>query len=116
MKFYGYKKCDTCRKAMKWLDAQGVAYTFIDITEHPPSAAALKQALQSGYSIKQLFNTAGGQYRELGMKDKVAVLSEKEAIAMLSTNGYLCKRPLAIDGGKVSVGFKEAVYAETWGG
>ena len=116
MKLYGYKKCDTCRKAMRWLDAREIDYTFIDITEHPPSAAALRQALRCGYAIKQLFNTAGGQYRELGMKDKVASLSENEVLALLSSNGYLCKRPVAIAGDNVTVGFKEAVYAETWGG
>ncbi|HCP78159.1 MAG TPA: arsenate reductase, partial [Pusillimonas sp.] len=27
---YGLKKCSTCVKAMKWLDAQGIQYRFVD--------------------------------------------------------------------------------------
>lgn len=115
MKFYGYKKCDTCRKAMKWLDARGVQYTFIDITQTPPSAAAIKLALRKGYTLAELFNRSGGQYRELGMKDKLATMSETEAVAMLALNGYLCKRPIAVNANTITVGFKEAIFAEVWG-
>ncbi len=36
LKFYGYKKCGTSRKAEKWLDAKSIERDFIDITENPP--------------------------------------------------------------------------------
>ena len=28
---YGIKNCDTCRKALKWLTAEGLAYRFHDL-------------------------------------------------------------------------------------
>lgn len=115
MKLYGYKKCDTCRKAMKWLDAAEVAYEFIDITEQPPTVAELKQALAAGYGLKELFNRTGAQYRESNMKYKLPLMSEDEALALLAGNGYLVKRPMAFSGSDVKVGFKDAVYAEVWG-
>ena len=46
IKFYGYKKCGTCRKAEKVLVEKNIAYTFIDITENPPSAATLKKMIK----------------------------------------------------------------------
>ena len=30
LKLYGIKNCDTMKKAFAWLDANGVAYEFID--------------------------------------------------------------------------------------
>lgn len=115
MKLYGYMKCGTCRKAIKWLGGQGVAYDFVDITLKPPTQAELKKALKVGYGLKDLFNKSGGQYRELNMKDKLPGMSQAEALKLLSGNGYLVKRPICLDGDTVTVGFKEDVFAEAWG-
>ncbi len=115
MKLYGYMKCGTCRKAIKWLDAQGIAYDFIDITLKPPKQAELKLALGAGYDIRDLFNKSGGQYRELKIKDKLPTMNQAEALTLLAGNGYLVKRPITIDGDRVTVGFDEAVFAKVWG-
>ncbi|MGB0766310.1 MAG: arsenate reductase family protein [Phycisphaeraceae bacterium] len=115
MKLYGYRKCGTCRKATKWLDAQGIDYDFVDITEQPPTKAELKQVLAAGYELKALFNRSGGQYRELNIKHKLPVMSEDQAIDLLCGNGYLVKRPICLSGGKVTVGFKEADFESVWG-
>ena len=113
--FYGYKKCDTCRKAEKALEKAGKEYRFVDITENPPSRAALGKMLkQSGAGLKKFFNTSGVQYKELRIKDKVAVLGEGEILDLLAGNGRLIKRPLVTDGEKTTVGFDEAVFKQTW--
>lgn len=115
MKLYGYMKCGTCRKATKWLDAKGVTYEFVDITQHPPKQAELKKALAAGYTIKDLFNKSGGQYRELNMKDKLPDMTQAEAVKLLAGNGYLVKRPICLAGDRVTVGFKEEQFTEAWG-
>ena len=76
IKFYGYKKCGTCRKAEKalenCLEKSGTKYAFIDITEAPPSASALNtMASQAAIELKKMFNTSGVQYRELNIKEKL---------------------------------------------
>jgi hypothetical protein len=38
---YGLKNCDTCKKATKWLDRFGVAYTFVDYRDHKPAPETL---------------------------------------------------------------------------
>jgi glutaredoxin len=55
LKFYGYKKCDTCRKAEKALAKLGREYEFIDITLDPPAQASLKKMVgQSGAELKKV--------------------------------------------------------------
>ncbi len=115
LKFYGYKKCDTCRKAEKALAQLGKEYEFIDITLEPPAQGTLKKmVLQSGAQLKKFFNTSGVQYKEMNIKDKVAGMSETQILAMLAGNGRLLKRPLVTDGNKSTVGFNEAVFSKAW--
>lgn len=108
---YTYKNCDTCRKALKYLDAKGIEYTNKAIRDTPPSKKELKTML--GYmdgEMKKLFNTSGGDYKALNMKDKLPGLSEKDAIALLNGNGNLVKRPFLLGDEFGTVGFKEAVW------
>ena len=116
MKVYGYKNCDTCRKALKWLDAAGAGYEFVDITVTPPPVAVLEAALAGGrYQLKNLFNVSGGRYRERNLKAELPGMSQGDALALLAGDGMLCKRPVAVDGTTVTVGFKPEVYGEVWG-
>jgi arsenate reductase len=99
LKFYGYKKCSTCREAEKMLTQKKIAYEFIDVTETPPSAADLGTWFKaSGLDIKKLLNTSGEVYRSLGLKDKIKSMTEAEIIALLASQGRLIKRPLISDG------------------
>jgi len=117
IKFYGYKKCGTSRKAEQALTVLKVKYQFIDVTEHPPGATALKKiAVQAGVPYNKLFNTSGIQYRELNIKERLLAMSEAEAMRLLAGNGRLIKRPLVTDGSRSSVGFKEAEFKKTWKG
>ena len=112
---YGYKKCSTCRKAEKALEALGLSYTYIDITEHPPSANALKGwAKNNNIEPKKLFNTSGVQYRELSIKDQLPTMTQKEIFSLLASNGRLIKRPIVTDGHLATVGFKEDQFRDAW--
>ncbi len=116
LKLYGYKKCGTCRRAEKALTQLNVGYEFIDITETPPSASALKKILKhADMDIKKLFNTSGVQYRELKIKDQLSLLSDAEKFTMLANNGRLVKRPIVTDGKKATIGFNEEIFNRTWG-
>lgn len=117
VKFYGYKKCSTCRKAEKFLEQANIAYKFIDITENPPDVDELAAiAKLSAIPLKKFFNTSGVQYRELKIKAQLPQLTELEVLALLAGNGRLIKRPLITDGQKVSVGFNQELFVETWTG
>lgn len=111
VKIYEYKNCDTCRKALKYLDARGIAYEKIPIRERPPAPAELKRMLgYVGGDLKKLFNISGGDYKALGLKDKLSQMTEQEALALLASNGNLVKRPFVLSKNSGWVGFKEEVW------
>lgn len=113
LKIYVYTKCGTCRKALKYLDEKGIAYRDIPIREQPPKKAELKKML--GYyngEIRRLFNTSGGDYKELNLKDKLPSMSETETIDLLASNGNLVKRPFVLADSFGLVGFKEEEWEE----
>jgi len=111
MKIHTYAKCDTCRKAVKWLKQRGLDFEEIPIREQPPSKADLRRilAVYKG-GLKRLFNTSGGDYREMKLGERLASMSEDEAIDMLASNGNLVKRPFLLTEKGGLVGFKETEW------
>ena len=106
-----YKKCSTCQKALKWLDANGIKYEERPIKEEHPSQEELREWYKkSGLPLKKFFNTSGNIYKEMSLKDKLPQMGEDEQLALLATDGMLVKRPLVIADGFVLTGFKEAEW------
>ena len=108
VKIYTYKRCGTCRKALKYLVDKGIEYRDIPIRETPPRKTELKTMLKHLDGRRNLlFNTSGTDYRELKIKDQLAGMTDEDAITLLNGNGNLVKRPflLSTEGGLV--GFKE---------
>lgn len=115
LKVYQYPKCSTCRNAVKWLKGQGHELDLQNIAEQPPTVDELRELLKnSGLELKKFFNTSGEVYKSLGLKDKMAQLTEQEKLELLASHGMLVKRPIVTDGVKATVGFKEEQYADTW--
>jgi arsenate reductase len=115
IKFYGYKKCATSRKAEKTLTDSGIEYAYIDITLNPPSKAQLKKIIElTGEPLKKFVNVSGLEYKRLKMKDKIGGISEQELIDLLASNGRLLKRPLVSDGEKATVGFSMESFLQNW--
>ena len=115
LKFIQYPKCTTCKKAQKWLEENNIAYESIHIVEQTPTQEELASLYKkSGLPLKKFFNTSGNKYKELGLKDKLTNMSEEEQLALLASDGMLIKRPIVTDGEKITLGFKEADFLETW--
>ncbi len=111
---YTYANCDTCRRAVKWLRAQGISFVEKPIRETPPTPAELRTMLVrlgGATALRKLFNTSGVDYRALKLGEKLPAMSEAEAIALLAGNGNLVKRPFALGTGVGLVGFDETVWA-----
>ena len=113
MKVYCYPKCTTCKKALKWLDEQGITYELFDIKEQNPSREELAAWYEtSGLPLKKFFNTSGQIYRAMELSKKLPDMSEEEQLDLLASDGMLVKRPLVVGDGFVLTGFKEADWAE----
>jgi arsenate reductase (glutaredoxin) len=108
---FHYPQCSTCKKALKWLSAHDVSVELIDIVKQPPSKRELREALaSSGVPLKKLFNTSGVSYREGKFGERLATMSEGEALDALAADGKLIKRPLLLGKGLALVGFDEDAY------
>ena len=106
-----YPRCSTCKKAVKWLEDNGIEYTYRDIKEDNPTEKELREwHATSGLPLKRFFNTSGNSYRELGLSKKLPEMSEDEQLALLASDGMLVKRPLAVGDGFVLTGFAEAEW------
>ena len=113
MTFIFYPKCTTCRKAQKWLDENGISYTFRDIKmEHPTYEELAAWHRRSGLPLKKFFNTSGLLYKSMELKDKLPGMSEGEMLKLLATDGMLVKRPLLVGDDFILVGFREAEWTE----
>ena len=108
-----YRKCSTCVKALKWLDANEVTYEERPIVEQNPTFEELKEWYQkSGLPLKKFFNTSGLIYKDMQLKDKLPTMTEEEQLQLLATNGMLVKRPLVVGDDFVLTGFKEKDWEE----
>jgi len=112
---YGLNRCDTCKKARAWLDANGVDYRFVDYREQPISARELlAYAGQLGWD--KLINRASTTWRGLSDAEKTAQ-SDEQWLLLLAVHPTLIRRPLLVRAdGSVTAGFKPTVYAELFAG
>ena len=111
--FIEYPKCTTCQKAKKWLLDNKIDFEDRHIVENNPTKEELANWLNiSGYDIKRFFNTSGLKYKELGLKEKLSVMTLDEKLGLLATDGMLVKRPILIFKNKILVGFKEKEWEE----
>lgn len=114
MKVLVYRKCSTCKKALKWLEEHKVVFDERAIVEQRPTYEELKEWYEkSGLPLKRFFNTSGNLYKQLNLKDKLKDMSEEEQLKLLATDGMLVKRPLVIGDDFVLTGFKESEWEET---
>jgi len=116
-KVYQYPKCSTCRKALSFLEKNGVEFDSVDIVAAPPSKKTLKDALRlSGLPVTKLFNTSGQSYREGKFGERLKTMSEAQALDALAADGKLIKRPLVLGADYALVGFDEAAYEKRFKG
>ncbi|MFV0255607.1 MAG: Spx/MgsR family RNA polymerase-binding regulatory protein [Erysipelotrichaceae bacterium] len=107
-KVYGYSKCTTVKKALKFLDDNNIQYQHIDNVVEKLSINQLQEFYnKSKLPLKKFFNTSGIKYKELKLKDKIPNISEAECLALLASDGMLVKRPILVSSKGVAVGFKE---------
>ena len=111
LKIYTLSNCDTCRSALKWLRARGIEFEERAIRETPPSPAELREMLQAkNGEFRPLFNTAGRDYRDQKLADKMPGMTASGALLLLAENGNLVKRPFVVGDGIALVGFDEKAW------
>lgn len=112
-KLYGIPNCDTMKKARTWLDAHGVAYAFHNYKTDGIDRKRLETWVEKA-GWEAVLNRNGTTFRALPDADKQR-LDAQRAVALMLMQPSLIKRPVLERGGKLLIGFKPEIYAETFG-
>jgi Spx/MgsR family transcriptional regulator len=101
---YGLKNCDTCRKALKWLDAEGLEHRFHDVRADGLDAPTL-QTWVDELGWETLLNRRGTTWRKLPAAETEGV-DAAGAVKLMLNHPALIKRPVFALGDRHLVGFK----------
>ena len=99
---YGLKNCDSCRKAVKLMEAGGAAYRFHDLRADGLPADRLAIWLERA-GWEALVNRRSTTWRGLPEAEK-ADLDGARAAALLARHPTLIKRPVGEAGEELLVG------------
>lgn len=99
---YGLKNCDTCRRALKDLEAEGAEVTFVDIRSEADLPAKVPAWLKAA-GPKALVNSRSTTWKALSDARKEAAKGGDPAV--LVAHPTLIKRPVVEEGGRVTVGW-----------
>lgn len=108
MTLYGLKTCDTCRKALKALEAAGKDPAFHDVRAAPLPAGDIAR-FHAAFGEK-LVNRASTTWRNLTEAER-----QTPAQALLAAHPSLMKRPVIEAGGRLYLGWGKDVQAALLG-
>ncbi|MFW5816551.1 MAG: Spx/MgsR family RNA polymerase-binding regulatory protein [Wenzhouxiangella sp.] len=105
---YGIKSCDTCRKALKWLEAHERPYRWHDLRADGLTLEQLQRWLAAA-GAQALVNRRSTTWRALSEAERARAGDPAQAAALLKANPTLIKRPVFERAGRVQAGFDAAV-------
>lgn len=111
LQFYGIPNCDTVKKARKWLEAQGIDYTFHDFKKDGAEGDKVA-AWIADKGLDVVLNKRGTTFRKLSNAEKEHAADPAFATGLMVANPSMIKRPVleydTENGAGVLIGFKPA--------
>jgi Spx/MgsR family transcriptional regulator len=112
---YGISNCSTVKKALIWLQQQGIAYQFHDYKKQGIDAATVSAWLQQ-QPWEKLVNRSGMTWRNLTPAEQASVSDAPSAQKLMLEKTSVIKRPLLVQDGKIiALGFDAQHYQEIFG-
>lgn len=108
---YGIKNCNTVKKALDWLNANNIEFTFHDYKKEPAQDSKLAE-WQKLVSWESLVNKKGTTWKKLSTEQQAAVIDEKSAREALLSNNSMIKRPIIELNNDLILGFDEETYQQ----
>jgi Spx/MgsR family transcriptional regulator len=110
MIIYGIPNCNTVKKALDWIRANGIAYQFHNFKKEGISAEKLTEWFDS-FGWEQVINKNGLTFKKLSKEEQAEINSPQKVIAYLMQNTSAIKRPIVEKNGKaILLGFNEDAY------
>lgn len=107
MRLYGIKTCDTCRKALKELNASGHEVAFVDVRTEPVDTETLTEWID--LLGPDLVNRRSTTWKGLSTDDRAMADTADGAVALLSDHPTLMKRPVIQIGADTFLGWTPKV-------
>lgn len=107
---YGIRSCDTCRRAIAWLDANAVEYRFHDLREDGIDRPVVAR-WEERVGWETLLNRRSLTWRKLDAAERTDLGSDK-AISLMLEYPTLVKRPVIEAERFTAVGFSEKRLAD----
>jgi arsenate reductase (glutaredoxin) len=104
---YGIKNCGSVKKALTFLTAHNIDYTFVDFKTTPVNQLKVSAWCDKS-DLSLLLNTKGTTYKNLDLKS--LTLSDIEKIEWMAKENRLIKRPVIEYGSNVIIGFNQTQY------
>lgn len=104
MRLYGLKNCDTCKKAMKSLVAEGNTVEFVDVRADGVTAGDLESFLQAFGDA--LVNTRSTTWRGLSEAER-----REPSLMLLQYSPTLMKRPVIQHNEDLFLGWEKDVQS-----
>lgn len=112
---YGLKNCDTCKKALKWLERFGVPHQFVDYRDNRQAPEALTAWAVKAGGWDALINKSSTTWRQLPDNRK-APGSEAEWKLLVREHPQLIRRPVVVtEDGEVTQGFSDNGFKQRFG-
>ena len=109
MNIYHLKTCDTCRRAIKALQAKGHDLQLIDVRADGVEAQDIAD-IEALIGYEKLLNTRSTTWRGLSDADKQN-LDAAKALELMGQHPTLIKRPVIVKEGQITVGWTKDVQA-----
>lgn len=107
---YGIPNCNTVKKALDWIRANGIAYQFHNFKKEGISAEKLTEWFDT-FGWEQVINKNGLTFKKLSKQEQAEINSPQKVIAYLMQNTSAIKRPIVEKNGKaILLGFNEDTY------
>jgi len=107
IRLYGIPNCDSCRKARRWLTAEGVAREWVDLRADGVSRARLEH-WRDALGDAALINKRSKTWRDFDAAERAA--AEADPVPILVEHPTLIKRPILETPGITLAGFTAERY------
>lgn len=108
VKVFGYKRCSTVNKSLKFLEANNLEYEFFDFVANQIEKVELERLIEkSKLGIDAFLNSKGTLFKQLELKDKINDYSYDDKITLLLSDGKIIKRPIIEFEDIIFTGFRE---------
>ena len=113
IKIYGIKNCNSVKKALDYLNENGISYEFHDYKKLSITHEELQNFIDK-FGLEQVLNKKGTTWRKLDKSQQEQAVETQYAIKLMTENTSLIKRPIIYSPSKHLIGFNPKQYQDTF--